>query len=102
MARIIVKTKFSVGQEVYVLRNASRKILTCSQCNSFRTEYHNVVAKAKIKDISFSGSARGKAQATQHNYTLSGSYAYNVNEKDIYATREEAEAKRGHKKKGIY
>ena len=101
MRNMSLKTKYSIGQEVYYIKEALRKILVCASCNTTRSEYHKVVAKAKIKDISFTGSIRGKAQKTTYSYLISNGMGYNMAENDLYATKEEAEAKRGHKK-GIY
>ena len=97
MTSFVLRTRFHIGQEVYYIKNSPRKVLTCSQCNSFRNEYRKVVAKAKIKDITFSGNVRDKSKM-QYSYTITNTYMYNVNEKDLFATREEAEAKSEHKK----
>ena len=101
MGNLSFRTKYSIGQEVYYIKNVPRNILVCATCNTSRTEYHKVVAKAKIKDINFSGSIRGKAQKTTYTYMISNSSGFNMAEKDLYATKEEAEAKREHKK-GVY
>jgi hypothetical protein len=101
MGNISLKTKYSIGQEVYYAKSVPRKILVCATCNTSRNEYRRVVVKAKIKDISFAGSVKGKAQKTTYSYMISNGMGYAVAESELYATREAAEAKREHKK-GIY
>lgn len=100
MYKIELNNKYSIGQEVYIIKNTSTNKLVCSHCGKYEFRYETKPVKTKVKGFYISSNVVGKNIKSTFTYYLSG-YS-NMNEKDVYESRKEAETEcERRRKKGL-